>query len=210
MSALIAHRGGSPRPVAIETTDPAHLPAARRRLTAAQRRSLADSGFTAAAGTFALLHDASGKLVRVLAGVDAQDELAALAALPCALPAASYRLADEGVLADRQAAALGWALAAYQFTRYRAPRRAPATLVVDANDLAALQCLVDATALVRDLVNTPTEDLGPEQLAAAIKQVGKTHRAKVREWVGDALLQANFPTIHAVGRASHRRRGWSS
>ena len=204
MSALIAYRGGSQRPVAIETTNPAHLPATRRRLTAAQRRSLADTGFTAAAGTFALLHDTGGKLVRVLAGVDAHDNLAALAALPCALPAATYRLADEGVLTDRDAAALGWALAAYQFTRYHPPKRAPATLAMGADELASVRRLVDATALVRDLVNTPTEDLGPEHLADAIKQVGKAHRAKVREWVGDALLAANFPTIHAVGRASHR------
>jgi leucyl aminopeptidase len=57
---------------------------------------------------------------------------------------------------------------------------------------------------VRDLVNTPTEDMGPEQLGDAIKQLGKTHKAKVRDWVGDELLKANFPTIHAVGRASHR------
>jgi len=57
---------------------------------------------------------------------------------------------------------------------------------------------------VRDLVNTPTEDMGPKQLADAVKQLGKTHKAKVREWVGDELLKANFPTIHAVGRASHR------
>ncbi|MEO7072596.1 MAG: leucyl aminopeptidase family protein, partial [Rhodanobacter sp.] len=100
MSALIASSGRSPAAVAIETTDAKHLAAARRRLTAAQRRSLADAGFSAAAGTFALVHDANGKLVRVLAGVDAHDSLAALAALPCALPAATYRLADEGVIAD--------------------------------------------------------------------------------------------------------------
>src|SRR5699024_9455368 len=56
----------------------------------------------------------------------------------------------------------------------------------------------------RDLVNTPTEDMGPEQLAGAVKQLGKSHQARVREWVGDALLEDNFPTIHMVGRASHR------
>ncbi len=204
MSALIASSGRSPAAVAIETTDAKHLAAARRRLTAAQRRSLADAGFSAAAGTFALVHDANGKLVRVLAGVDAHDSLAALAALPCALPAATYRLADEGVIADHAAAALGWALAAYQFTRYHAPKRQPATLAIAADALASVRQLADATALVRDLVNTPTEDLGPEHLAAAIKQVGKAQRARVRDWVGDELLAANFPTIHAVGRASHR------
>ncbi len=204
MSALIERHAGDRHTVAIETTDPAHLAATRRRLSAAQRRCLAEVGFGAAAGAFALLHAANGELARVLVGVDAQEPLGALAALSSTLPTGIYHLADEGVLTDRRAAALGWALGAYQFTRYRAAQRAPATLAVPPADLAPLHMLIDATALVRDLVNTPTEDLGPEQLAAAVKRAAKTHRAKLREWVGDALLDANFPTIHAVGRASHR------
>ena len=204
MSALIERQPGARHSIAIETTDTPHYAATRRRLSAAQRRWLSDSGFEAAPGTFALLADAAGKLVRVLVGVDAQDALGALAALPGALPEANYHLATEGVLADPAQAALGWALGAYQFSRYRQPRRAPARLVVTAAELQQLAPLVQATTQVRDLVNTPTEDMGPKQLAEAVKQLGKTHKAKVREWVGDELLKANFPTIHAVGRASHR------
>jgi leucyl aminopeptidase len=204
MPALIERQSGARHSIAVETTDAAHYAATRRRLSAAQRRWLADSGFTAAAGTFALLADAGGKLVRVLVGVDANDALGALAALPCALPEATYHLAAEGVLPDPLQAALGWALGAYQFNRYRRAKRAPARLAVPAADLQQLAPLVEATAQVRDLVNTPTEDMGPKQLADAIRQLGKRHKAKVREWVGDELLKANFPTIHAVGRASHR------
>ena len=204
MSALIERQPGHRHSIAIETTDTAHYAASRRRITAAQRRWLSDSRFAATPGTFALLTDPTGKLVRVLAGVDAQDALGALAALPTALPEANYHLAAEGVLADTNQAALGWALGAYQFTRYRQPKRAPARLVVSAAELQQLVPLVEATNQVRDLVNTPTEDMGPQQLAHAIKQLGKTYKAKVREWVGDELLKANFPTIHAVGRASHR------
>ncbi|WEN15116.1 leucyl aminopeptidase family protein [Rhodanobacter sp. AS-Z3] len=204
MSALIERQSNTRHSIAIETTDAAHYAACKRRLTAAQKRWLGDSGFAAAAGTFALLSDPSGKLVRVLVGVDAQQPLSALAALPCSLPEATYHLADEGVLGDRHQAALGWALGAYQFTRYRQPKRAPAQLAVAQAELQVLAPLVEATALVRDLVNTPTEDMGPEQLSDAIRALGKTHKAKVRDWVGDELLKANFPTIHAVGRASHR------
>ncbi|HTH68011.1 MAG TPA: leucyl aminopeptidase family protein [Rhodanobacter sp.] len=204
MSALIERPSGPRRSIAIETTDAKHYAATRKRLTAAQRRWLTDSGFAAAPDTFALLADDAGKLVRVLAGVDARAPLTALAALPCALPEANYHLADEGVLDDPLQAALGWALGAYQFGRYRQPKRAPARLVVSSADLAQLAPLVEATAQVRDLVNTPTEDMGPAQLADAVRQLGKTHRAKVREWVGDDLLKANFPTIHAVGRAGSR------
>jgi leucyl aminopeptidase len=204
MSALIERQPRDRHSVAIETTDIAHFAATRRRLTAAQRRWLSDSGFEAAAGTFALLTDANGKLERVLAGVDANDAFGALAALPMALPPATYHLAPETVLDDPARAALGWALGAYQFTRYRAAGRAPARLAIAPAAWRELAPLVEATKQVRDLVNTPTEDMGPEQLADAVKRVGKAHKAKVREWVGDELLKHNFPTIHAVGRASHR------
>ncbi|WP_114240574.1 M17 family metallopeptidase [Dyella sp. C9] len=203
MSVLIERKSGD-RSVAIETTDAAHFAATKRRLTAAQRQWLAAFGFEAAPGTFALLPDEAGKLARVLVGVDASDTLGALGALPRVLPEATYHLASEGVLKDTVQAALGWALGAYEFTRYRKARRAPAKLAIPAADIAVLEPLVEATTLVRDLVNTPTEDMGPKQLAEAVKQLGKTHKAKVREWVGDELLEANFPTIHSVGRGSHR------
>ncbi len=204
MSVLIERQPGGRHSIAIETTDTAHYAASRRRLDAAQRRWLVDTGFIATPGSVAMICDATGKLVRVLAGVDARDPLAALAGLSTSLPEAIYHLADEGVLADPMLAALGWALGAYQFTRYRAAKRAPSRLAITAADLSQLAPLVEATTRVRDLVNTPTEDMGPPQLADAIRQLAKAHKAKVREWVGEQLLEANFPTIHAVGRASHR------
>ena len=201
---LIERKAGDRQSIAIETTDATHLAATKKRLSAAQRRWLEQTGFEGAPGTFALVADASGKLERVIAGVDAADALNAIAHLPRALPEGSYHLADEGVLADKAQAALGWALGAYEFTRYRKAKRAPAKLAVPAAELKTLIPLIDATAQVRDLVNTPTEDMGPKQLAEAVNQLGKAHKAKVREWVGDELLKDNFPTIHAVGRASHR------
>jgi leucyl aminopeptidase len=57
---------------------------------------------------------------------------------------------------------------------------------------------------VRDLVNTPTEDMGPADLESAARALGEAHGARVRTVVGDELLAQNFPAIHAVGRASHR------
>ncbi|GAB2586593.1 leucyl aminopeptidase family protein [Dyella jejuensis] len=204
MSALIELRSSRHAPTPIEATDPARLPATRKGLTAAQRSWLDDTCFDAKPGSVCLLPDANGKLARVIVGVEQQDPLLALAALPMSLPVGEYVLAPDSAPLDAQLAALGWALGAYQFTRYRKARRAAAVLAVDAKTLAALQPLAEATALVRDLVNTPTEDMGPKQLADAAKQLAKAHKAKVREWVGDELLEDNFPTIHAVGRASHR------
>jgi leucyl aminopeptidase len=204
MSALIERKRGDRRSIPIEAVTAASLSTARKRLSAAQKRWLDECAFTAAPGTHALLADANGKLVRVLAGVEGSDALGSLAGLPGTLPVGVYHLAEEGAALDAQHVALGWALGAYQFTRYRKARRAPATLAIPGDDLKALAPLVQATALVRDLVNTPTEDMGPEHLGDAIAKLGKAHKAKVRDWVGDELLKHNFPTIHAVGRASHR------
>jgi leucyl aminopeptidase len=204
MSALIERSASERHGIAIETTDAAHYAATRKRLSAAQRRWLADTGFEPTAGRHTLLADASGKVVRVLLGVDVADPLTALADLPYALPEGDYHLAEQGLPLDPVLSALGWALGAYRFNRYRKPKRAPAILAVDASTLTTVAPLAEATAQVRDLVNTPTEDMGPKQLAEAVKTLGKTHKAKVSEWVGDELLKANFPTIHTVGRASHR------
>ncbi len=163
------------------------------------------SGYTAEAQSFCVLPDGSGELAAVLVGVgDAQDPYL-LSALPLSLPPGRYRLHPElGQRLEASAAALSWGLGAYQFDRYKKPRRAPALLAIDAAAHARSEPLLDAIYRVRDLVNTPTEDLGPAELAQAIAEVGQRHGASVRVIEGDALLRENFPAIHAVGRASHR------
>jgi leucyl aminopeptidase len=204
MSSLIERKPADRSAIPIETTDAAHLAGTRRRLDTAQKRWLESTGFDAAPGSVAFVADAKGNIERVLVGVDAADPLSAIAGLPFRLPVGRYALADEGVVADGELAALGWGLGAYVFDRYRTPPRKAAELAVSAETLKSLAPLIAATAQVRDLVNTPTEDMGPADLSHAIHKHAKTYKAKVREWVGDELLKGNFPTIHAVGRASHR------
>ena len=184
--------------------DHQHPSAGLRDLTPAQQRWLQASGFEPTPGRHILLADADGALARVLVAVDAREPTWALAALPRQLPAGRYCLSDAAGLLDAEAAALGWALGAYRFERYRQADRKAARLGVQAAVLRRLQALIAATASVRDLVNTPTEDMGPEQLADAVRALAAAHDAQFKEWVGDDLLKHNFPTIHAVGRASHR------
>ncbi len=203
MDAIVAATART-RATPIECVDANSLAACKRRLNARQRRWLDASDFQPLAGRVLLLPDEKGVVERVLVGVHRHDPLWALAALPWQLPAGRYRLADEGVPPDAGLAALGWALGAYRFTRYRKPGRDPARLLVPRAVKTAVAPTVEAVTRVRDLVNTPTCDMGPEQLADAVKILGKEHRARVREWVGEALLRNNFPTIHMVGRASHR------
>jgi leucyl aminopeptidase len=64
--------------------------------------------------------------------------------------------------------------------------------------------LAEAVRLVRDLVNTPTEDMGPAQLADIVREQAELFGGEFDEWVGDELLAQNFPAIHAVGRAAAR------
>jgi leucyl aminopeptidase len=71
-------------------------------------------------------------------------------------------------------------------------------------DRAAIRRAIAAVSLVRDLINTPAEDMGPPHLAEAAKSVAKAHKAKFSVIVGDDLLKKNYPAIHAVGRAAAR------
>ena len=168
------------------------------------RRWCATHGFAGESGRFVLVPGKQGEAAAVLAGCDRRDSLFGLASLPLRLPEGDYALDARGVALDAAQVALGWALGGYQFDRYRKPSRAPAQLVVDEETARSVSAMADATQLVRDLINTPTEDLGPEQLAAEVHRLAERHGAGYREWIGDDLLAANFPTIHAVGRASHR------
>jgi len=161
--------------------------------------------FAAKPGTHCLVPGADGALALVLAGVDAARDVWALAGLPRALPAGDYRLADavDGAMAGDYA--LGWALGAYRFARYRKPEGALARLVWPAGcERARIEALVSAIGMVRDLVNTPADDLGPAELAEAAADLARAHGGTCRITVGEALRAANFPAVYAVGRAAAR------
>ena len=169
------------------------------------RRWCTANAFAGEAGRFLALPAADGGALAVLAGCDRRDPMFALASLPVRLPEGRYALDPSGGLAlEAGDVALGWALGAYQFNRYRKAARAPAQMVIDAATAKRSAPMAEAIYLVRDLINTPTEDLGPVELAGAVRALAERHGATWREWIGDELLAANFPTIHAVGRASHR------
>ena len=168
------------------------------------RRWCDANAFAAEAGRFLALPGSDGAVRAVLAGCDRHDALAGLATLPLRLPVGRYALDARGLALDAGDVALGWALGAYRFDRYRTAARAPAQLVVDDTTARRVSPMVEAVQRVRDLINTPTEDMGPAELAGAVRALAERHGATYREWLGDELLAANFPSIHAVGRASHR------
>ncbi|HEY5608224.1 MAG TPA: leucyl aminopeptidase family protein [Alphaproteobacteria bacterium] len=174
---------------------------------AAMRAWVETSGFTAEEGRVSLVPDSKGRLADVLVGVKSQGDLWGLAGLPERLPPGNYWLdARMESRADATHAAIGWALACYGFDRYKKPRAKPwPTLVWPDNcDKGLVARTANAAFLARDLINTPSADMGPAELADAAAKVARKHRAKITVTVGDRLLKTGYPTVHAVGRASAR------
>lgn len=159
--------------------------------------------FSAASGTLALLPGENGIEAAVL-GVDERLDPASYAHAPMALPPGKWKLATELDAAARNALLLGWGLGSYRFNRYRKPLREPAQLLLDANADAETLDVLAACLRVRDMVNTPTEDMGPVQMQELLQSISDAHDATLEVTEGDALLTDNYPAIHAVGRASHR------
>ena len=127
--------------------------------------------------TQALCFDAAGKVVRAVVGARAQEDIWTLGNAALSLPPQAYALDPELPAGTRLRLALGFALGAYQFLRYR-PRaaRAPAQLLVQNDDARIeLERIAAAAHGARDLVNTPTEDLGPEQMQQYIAELASRH-----------------------------------
>ncbi|WP_445948902.1 leucyl aminopeptidase family protein [Sphingorhabdus sp.] len=125
-----------------------------------------------------------------------------LAKLADSLPEGTYRLADY----DASEAMLGWMLGQYRYHEYLSEPKltGPRVLLVKEPARIAMAALqAAATALVRDLVNRPAGDLGPNALEAEAKRIAKAHKAEVTVTAGEPL-EAGYPLIHAVGKAAAR------
>lgn len=160
--------------------------------------------FKAKPGEFRLVPGAEGQLERVVFGAREEGHLWQIAGLAGALPAGHYQLDADWDRDQAALAALGWGLGAYRFDRYREADRPDTRLVLDPAFAADVTALQEAQWLVRDLVNTPTEDLGPAELADALVAEADRFGARTRIIQGDELLEKGYPAIHAVGRAAAR------
>ncbi len=201
-----ATRDDAKHAVALLLLDRASLPDWLATQPAATARWIKVQAFTAEPGSALLVPDKEGAPRYALAGIGDATDPFVCAHLPFALPPGDYRLDASPLAIDSGMLLLGWGLGAYRFERYRAAKRAPARLVLEdaSAETSEAFAVLKAVTLVRDLVNTPTEDMGPDQLEAVAHRIAKANGARIRVISGDALLTENFPAIHAVGRASHR------
>jgi leucyl aminopeptidase len=172
----------------------------------AQQFALAN-GFAAKPGECLTLPSAEGAITHVLFGLEDETtksrDLFRPGQLPGLLPPGVYRFANAPH--DMRLAVLAFALGSYRFSRYRKAEAPDVRLQPpDGIDVADIGRMADAVTLARDLINTPANDMGPEQLADAARQLAARFGAEFSCIVGDELKARNFPLIHAVGMASPR------
>src|ERR1700681_4474464 len=178
-----------------------------RELPAAGRQFALANGFAAKPGKCLVLPAADGRIAQVLFGLEdataASRDLFRPGALPGLLPPGLYRFANAPH--DMRLATLAFALGSYRFSRYRRTDAPDVRLVPPIDiDIADIGRMAEAVTLARDLINTPANDMGPEQLAQAAQQLANRFGAGFNCIVGDELTRQNFPLIHAVGMASPR------
>ena len=167
------------------------------------------NGFEGKPGTFCFTPTQPNNQGKLFLGVEEAkgpgNDIWDLAGLPKQLPKGRYyidrRLSPE--MATR--AATGWAIGEYQFSKYKKYSKCEAELVwPQGADKAEVNRLASGIAITRDLINLPANDLGPQDLADAAKKIARTHKASITVIKGKDLLTKNYPSIHAVGRASSR------
>lgn len=161
--------------------------------------------FSAKPNSYCLILDAQGKLNKILLGIEDNNDYLAFALLTAKLPENVYKIdASNWTQSELTQAAIGWGMGSYKFTKYKkAEKTAQPKLVLDSNyDWQQINTILDGIFLVRDLINTPAEDMTPTIFAAVAAKIAKKYGANFKQIIGKNLITNNFPAIYAVGRAS--------
>ncbi|NNH63186.1 leucyl aminopeptidase family protein [Rhizobium laguerreae] len=192
-------KGGSTLPIFAVT--PAHIETGTIdpiALDWAQR-----AGYKAESGSLLLIPTAEGHLGGALYGLgtNPSEQPYITGRLARALPAGDWHIETAPLTANRLA--LGFGLGSYRFDRYKSEKSAAATLMIPRDaDAADIKRQLAGVFLARDLINTPTNDMGPVQLEAVFRGLAEHYKAEISVIAGDDLLTQNFPLVHTVGRAS--------
>lgn len=101
----------------------------------------------------------------------------------------------------------GWALECYQFGLYKTgilPTK-PKLLLPKSVDKKKLLAEIEPVYMMRNIVNTPANDFGPDEMEEVCEHIADKFKTKIKVIACDDLLRENYPLIHTVGDASPRR-----
>jgi len=164
------------------------------------------AAFDPKTGQAILVPGTKGQIECVVLGLEEDQDDYALARAVQVLPAGDYCLGKEAANYPCTAIllfSLAWGLEQYRFSRYKKHTLPLKRLVVPPEvDFILLSAAFSAICLVRDLINTPAQDLTPEFLSKEAEKLAEKHNAHFKTIVGEDLLKEGFPSIYTVGRAS--------
>jgi leucyl aminopeptidase len=170
-------------------------------------RALAEAAdFKGKAGQVLVVPNADGTTREVLFGLGDNPSPMTFRALAAKLPAGTYRIAQAPKGLDAGQIALAFALGSYRFDRYKTHGGERARLAADGVDVEEVRHVAHACALARDMINTPPNDMGPRQLETIAREIAEQYAAQITVITGEGLLEANYPAVHAVGRAAVAER----
>ena len=167
-----------------------------------EKEQAQQSGFKAAYGKTLIIRNTRGKVSRVYLGTGSEFDAKAFGAIAKAVPAGEYKISNRLNRQNTENACLFFLLGAYVFDKYTAKTVQDVKLFFpETIDASAIIATAKAIFMGRNLINTPTNDLGTKALGAKAKEIASKYGAEIEIIKGDALLDENYPLIHAVGRA---------
>ena len=174
-----------------------------KALTPKHKNWVKNTDFKASANSVCLFPSSKWGLDSIVVGLGDSDDYWAFGGLPSKLPEGKYRIANAWDNRQIEAAAIAWGLGAYRFERYKKSKAERPRLILHKDtNFHSVNNQVQSTYRVRELINTPAEDMMPENLAEVVAVLAKQHDASFTQIVGEHLHSQNYPLIHAVGRAS--------
>ncbi len=198
MQSMFSQNQGSALEIIMCT--PQSLDSVKEKLSNSSKVWLDSLGYKAAPDTMALIPDELGRLSCVLWG--ATDSFWQMANLASKLPEGDYYVSDWGAIKP-ELGCLAWALSGYSFDRYkkRTDRIYPRLVIPGGVDFSWIEAAYDSIKMIRDLINTPAEDMKPTDLATEARRLAEGYGAKLSV-ISGAELESEYPSVHTVGRAA--------
>jgi leucyl aminopeptidase len=159
---------------------------------------LASQHFQAKAGQLVIMSNEKGRIDKVYLGTGKEQTLLALAKAACQLPPGSY--CSDSSLSNNELVV--WSLAQYRFDKYKPCEEQPRILSVSPDALNEVLIEAQAVFYVRDLINTPANDMAPEDIGRHLSDLAEKHGAQFQQWVGEELIKHRFNAIYTVGQAA--------